>query len=254
MNFLRSLFGKKPSELQQQILKVRQDNPQMTANMSDEDIVVLLQQANQTIASGKPTAFVTPRPSAKPANSESKEVSINNSSDEIANAYMKAGLLYEQQGRYDLAIEILNKSLEIYSHIGNQYNMGLNYCNLGIAYEGLENYLLAIEMYQKGMDIMKRLGNDSGMTIIHGNFANVFKKTGNFEQAQYHYIQALKISERTGDKYNEAIDNFNLGQLYRENNKISQAYTHLQKAKELFDLVGDKEKAQFTSRVLQNMQ
>lgn len=148
MNFLRSLFGNKQSELQQQISKVRQDNPQLTATMSDEDIVILLQQADQTLASGKPMAFLTPRHKNKQIAVENKASSNSNNPDyEVANEYMRAGMLYLQQGRYDLAIEIFNKSLPIYSCIGHQNGQALNYCNLGVAYEGLNNHSLAIEMY-----------------------------------------------------------------------------------------------------------
>ena len=254
MNFLRSLFGNKQSELQKHILKVRLDNPQITANMSDDDIVVLLQQADQTLASGKPMAFHIPRHSDKHADVEDKVSSNNNNSDyEVATEYMRVGLLYEQQGRYDLAIEILNKSLPIYSRIGHQTGRALNYCNLGVAYEGLNNHQLAIEMYQKGLDIMEQTGNQRGMAMAHCNFANVFKRIKNFEQAQNHYIQALRLSEQTGDQQGVAVYNFNLGQLYRDKGEIPQAQTYLRKALELFELVGDTEKAQFTSRVLQSM-
>ena len=246
-------FGKKPSEVQQ-ISKIRRDNPQITATMSDDDMVILLQQADQTLASGKPMAFLSPRPSDTQASHESKSFGVKNGSSlEIANEYMRTGLIYEQQGHYDLAIEELNKSLEFYSRLGDQHNKALNYCNLGIAYEGLNNYPLAIEMYQKGMDIMAQIGNAQGMTIIHSDFANTFKKMGDFEQAQNHYLQALKISEQIGDLPGEALNNFNLGQLYREQGEIPQAYTHLRRAQELFDLAGDKEKADFTSRVLLSM-
>jgi len=214
----------------------------------------LPQQADHTSAHAEPAAFFGQQPNDKQGRKDSRESGINNSSDyENANEYMRTGLLYEQQGHYDLAIDVLNKSLEIYTRAGDQQNKALNYCNLGIAYEGLTNYPLAIEMYQKGLDIMKEIMNESGMEIIHGNFANIFKKLGNFNQAKNHYTQALIISERTGDQNGLAIYNFNLGQLYREMGHIPQASTHLRRAQELFELVGDKEKAQFTSRVLQNM-
>lgn len=254
MNFLRRLFGNKQSELQQRISKVRQANPQITAKMSDEDIKTLLQQADQTLARGKPMIFHTTHTNDVKTDNEKIGSGINIDSDNasIAN-YIRLGLTYQGQGRYNEAIRILNKCLEISSHTGYQAGEMASCCNLGLAYEGLNNYPLAIEMYQKAMDITERLGDKSGIISIHGNLANVFKKMGKFELAQSHYLQALDISEKIGDRYGEAINCFNLGQLYREAGKIPQAFTQLQKAQELFVLVGDTEKAQFISRVLRNM-
>jgi len=254
MNFLRRPFGNKQSELQQQISKVRQDNPQLTAKMSDEDIIVLLQQADQTLARGEPMIFhTTPTKNARTDNEKvGSGINIDSDNASIDN-YIRLGLTYEGQGRYNEAITILNKCLEISSHTGYQAGEMASCCNLGLAYEGLNNYPLAIEMYQKAMGITECVGDKSSTLSIHGNLANVFKKMGKFELAQSHYLQALKISEQIGDRYGEAINYFNLGQLYREAGKIPQAFTQLQKAQELFVLVGDTEKAQFTSRVLQNM-
>lgn len=254
MNFLRNLFGNKSSEVQQQILKIRRDNPQITANMSDDDIIVLLQQADQTLAHGKPMIFHTTRTNNARTSKENMGSGINIDSDRASiDNHIRLGLMHEGQGRHNEAIAILNKCLEISSQTGYQAGEMASCCNLGIVYEGLNNYPLAIEMYQKAMDITERMGDKSGITSIHGNLANVFKKMGKFELAQSHYLQALKISEQSTDRFSEAIDNFNLGQLYRETGKIPQAIKHLRKAQELFELTGDTEKAQFTSRILQNM-
>ena len=46
-------------EIQNQIIKVRQDNPHLTAHMSDEEIVTLLHQADQTIAQTPEGGFAT---------------------------------------------------------------------------------------------------------------------------------------------------------------------------------------------------
>jgi tetratricopeptide (TPR) repeat protein len=254
MNFLRNLFGNKQSELQQQILQVRRDNPQLTAKMSDEDIVVLLQQADQTLAHGEPMVFHTTRTNNERTVNEHTGSGIKIDSDHASiDNYIRLALTYEGQGRYNEAIAILNKCLEISSQTGYQAGEMASCCNLGIAYDELNNYPLAIEMYQKGLEIVERIGDKKGIASIHSNLANVYKKMGKFELAQNHYSQALKISEQSGDEYNQAIDNFNLGQLYRETGKIYLARTHLRKAQELFELVGDREKAQFVSRVLQSM-
>ena len=256
MNFLRNLFADKKSEFQKQILKVRRDNPQITAKMSDEDIMTLLQQADQTSERGEPMIFHATRTNTNNARTDKEKmgsgININSDNASIDN-YIRLGLTYEGQGRYNEAITLLNKCLKISSHTGYQAGEMASCCNLGLAYEGLNNYPLAIEMYQKAMDITERIEDNSGISSIHGNLANVFKKMGNFELAQSHYLQALKISEQIGDRYGEAIMYFNLGQLYREAGKIPQAFTQLQKAQELFELAGDTESAQFTSRVLLNM-
>jgi tetratricopeptide (TPR) repeat protein len=47
-----------PQDISQQILQVRKDNPTLTANMSDDEIITLLQQADLALVHGKPMTFV----------------------------------------------------------------------------------------------------------------------------------------------------------------------------------------------------
>ncbi len=48
-----------PPKIRQQILEVRRNNPQLTANMSDEDIVLLFMQADLTLEHDKPMTFLS---------------------------------------------------------------------------------------------------------------------------------------------------------------------------------------------------
>jgi tetratricopeptide (TPR) repeat protein len=53
------------TDISQQILKVRQDNPELTAKMSDDDIIILLQQADLALEHGKPMTFIMQTPKAE---------------------------------------------------------------------------------------------------------------------------------------------------------------------------------------------
>ena len=62
------------------------------------------------------------------------------------------GNVYKNQGRYDLAVEMYQKAVEIDQRTGDEPGLAADYGNLGTVHLELGNYTQAIEMHQKALE------------------------------------------------------------------------------------------------------
>ena len=278
-------------EIQQQIIKVRRDNQKLMVNMTDEDIVLLLQQADQVLEYGQPMAFVVPRPKRTLAEADKQHPDDLTAKERVmrgqrlkdigrwpdaeqtllraieqakqtndlpchAWALGVLGGLYRDRGDLSPAIVAYGRAKELAEQIGSsdgQHLIGVALDGIGTVYGRQGNYSLAIEHYQKSISTCIRIGDVYQLAITSGNLGNAYLNQRDYEQAQNHFIQALIIDERIGDERGKAMDHFNLGMLCLRMEDDQQARPHLQRARDLFELAGDKDKARITIQLLQGM-
>ena len=148
----------------------------------------------------------------------------------IASSYNNIGLIYANQGKYDLALENYFKSLKIRQEIGNQYGIASSYNNIGLIYANQGKYDLALENYFKSLKIMQEIGNQYGIASSYNNIGIIYEEQGKYDLALENYFKFLKIMQEIGNQYGIASSYINIGNLYIEFGKFGKAYTYLQKA------------------------
>ncbi len=74
---------------------------------------------------------------------------IYRNSDGSLNAYNAIGKLYTSEGKYDLALENLNKALELAEKLNAKLSIVITLTRLGNVYEKQGNYKNAILYYKK---------------------------------------------------------------------------------------------------------
>lgn len=304
MDFLRSLFGKKPSvtqigeavegkskeadstmefspEVQQQILKVRQDNPTLTENMLDKDIVVLLQQADQTLASGKPMAFLISRTKDTQANVEKQDLSKMTAKelvlhgeelkkigqmreaeqifyDAIERAKQTNDLLYQSwafqflgdickdSGDLSQAVMKYREAMELAEQIGNQdgqHLICLIYNGLGKAYFKYGDFPKAIENFKKGIKICNQIGDVRELAITTADLGNAYLFQGDFEQAIQAYNENLELSIKSGSDNGIANAYTRFGVVYMGQGRYDLAIEMLNKSLEICSRIGNQRDA-----------
>jgi len=87
----------------------------------------------------------------------------------VAKSYNNIGLVYDTQGKYEEALEMYTKSLDIKTRIhggDNHPDVAASYQNIGIVYGKKGDRAAATEMYTKAYHIFlkKQLGPDHPQT------------------------------------------------------------------------------------------
>jgi tetratricopeptide (TPR) repeat protein len=129
--------------------------------------------------------------------------------------YYNAGVTYQNQGRYDLAIKSYNKALNLNPKMSNARNNSLYaYISLANNYFQTKQYQLAAQNYKNALNI------NSKMAEIHYNLGLAYNNLGQSQLAIKSYENALKINPALSEArnnlgsayFNSGVQNFNKNQ------------------------------------------
>ena len=257
-----------PSDLNQQILKVRQDNPELTADMSDEDIALLLQQADLTVELGKSMTFHVQRPDKTKETLDQPDPAVMSAHEcgvygeklllagqwfeaerfflsqlekakqeynpsQQALAYTSLGNIYGFRGNGDQALLLYHHALSLAEQIDDLRLCGGIYNDMGEVYRRQGDYLNAITFYNKSLEIATTIGNEESLAAGYGNLGIVYKNQGDFEQAIKAYEKSLEYSRRQGIDRLTANQYGNLGVVFGLKGQYTKAIEFHEKGLEI---------------------
>ncbi|MBS1551613.1 MAG: tetratricopeptide repeat protein [Bacteroidetes bacterium] len=146
----------------------------------------------------------------------------------IANSKRQAGMFATQQGNNDIALRLLEESLNIYRKtddligISNCLNiLGMIELDLG-NFESSKNYLT------ESLQIRKKLDNKLSLASGFNSLGLVLLAEGNLKDAEQYFTDSLKIAKEIKDDVYIGIGLNNLGQIYA-------IYGEYEKAKAFFE-------------------
>ena len=130
----------------------------------------------------------------------------NGQNETTADAYNNIGVVYNDLGDYDKALEHHNKALEIQKDVlGEKHrDTASSYNNIGCVYDNMGDYDKALEYHNKALEITKEvLGEKHADTAISFyNIGNVYNRLGNYNEALEQFIKAFEIfEERLGESH-----------------------------------------------------
>ena len=149
---------------------------------------------------------------------------------EIARSYNSLGLINQDLGEYDLAIQQFEKSIEIKTQLGDTLTIAPNLLNIAGIYEIKGDILKSLTYNQRGLNISKLAKIEDYEAIANNNIANNYKYLGDFSKAVNHYLQAVAIYERTENLEGVVSTLNNLALLLIANKDYSKAKEYLDKA------------------------
>ncbi len=125
------------------------------------------------------------------------------------------GLLYDDAGDFEKALEYYQKSLEIRKEIDNKKGIASCYTNLGVLYlHNSGDVKTALDYYFKAMTIYEELNYDKGLSKSLNNIGVLYKAKGDYEKALEYYLKAQKILVRLHDEKEIARGLSNIGNIY----------------------------------------
>lgn len=116
----------------------------------------------------------------------------------IAHNFYVKGIIYLEQANFEIAIENLEKAVQIYTSIDDLE--GLAKCNnaFGVLYYYKGDNKNALKYYQESLRIKEKLGEINNDGLLY-NIGNIYSDTGEYKKALVNFEKALKINEDTDD-------------------------------------------------------
>jgi tetratricopeptide (TPR) repeat protein len=157
----------------------------------------------------------------------------------MASTFNNLGEVYRVKGEWEKAIEYYQRSLEIKEKVGDEHGMATTLNNLGLVYDDKGEWDKAIEYYQRSLEIKEKVGDEHGMAPTFNNLGSVYQDKGEGGKAIEYYQRSLAICEKVGDQYLTGIILNNLGEVYRVKGEGGKAIEYYQRSLEIREKVGD---------------
>jgi len=144
--------------------------------------------------------------------------------------FTSTGVLYNNVGQYQKALEYYQKVLVIRQKMGNPKGEAAELSNIGTLYSNSGQYEKALEHYQQAVAISREINDRRGESAGVSNIGTVYNKLGQYQKALNYYQQALTISKEIKDLMRESTDILNMGVLYQNLGNLDKALPLLEKS------------------------
>ncbi len=151
----------------------------------------------------------------------------------LAVAYVRLGLIYHNQAKYDSALYYCQKSLKIEEKINHVYGMARAKNEIGIVYMLDKKYKKAIAYFNESIAHHESINQRSKTATKKTNLGTCYKDLGDYQKAIQYHLEAIDLykNKTTGQI---GVSYLGLGTLYQKTNHFNTAYEYLMKALEVF--------------------
>lgn len=159
----------------------------------------------------------------------------------IAAILRSKGLIYEEEGAYDLAAKFLEEAVAVRRHLENGQSCILLPCvlnSLGLVRSKQGYFDLALKHFKEAINLYKtfQITNPRDVFSLYFNAASVCKIMGRVDRALKYYKEALKNSVRVGPGVSESSENIDqlvtlhqeIGLLHQDREEWDEAIYHFQ--------------------------
>jgi len=125
----------------------------------------------------------------------------------VATSYNNLGMVYQEKGDLDKAIELHSKALEIWRGLfGEKHpDAATSYNNLGMVYQAKADFDKAIELYTKALGIVKTLFGENHPHVARScnNLGGAYLEKGDLARAIDFHTKTLEILTGLGNRVEE---------------------------------------------------
>ncbi len=181
-----------------------------------------------------------------------------NDNKEIANFYVKLGEANTNDAKYDNAITLIEKALEIQKEIYGEQNIDTarTYNRLGETYGFYGDYDKSIELYEKALSIRNALSKkgEEEDALIYNNLGVTYWDKGEFDKAMSYYDKSLEIRYKIYDNIHieTALTENDKGMLYWEKGEFEKSMSQFDIALDML-IKSAGEKNAYTALVYHNI-
>lgn len=159
--------------------------------------------------------------------------------DVLAESYSLLGIIYWQEGNNNLALEYLEKGLDLRQK-NNSTDIAASYNDLGLVYQNIDPKK-SLEFYQQAFDVYK-----TKYISIHPKNAVLFTNIGLVQKSEKKYALAQENFEKAQNIWkslypnghpNEAFAISNIGRVFLEKKQYNTANNYFQKSLTIYENV-----------------
>jgi predicted ATPase/DNA-binding winged helix-turn-helix (wHTH) protein len=158
---------------------------------------------------------------------------------ERARVSLFLGALTTAQGNFTAAEYFLQRSLDIYEELGDQWGIAASLNALAIAARDRGNYSLAQSNFERSLACWRMLPDQLAIARCLHNLSNVVKVRGDYSRARWALREATDIFEILGDRSGAAWSINQQGDIEREQGDLPAARKLYQQALSAFRDLGD---------------
>ena len=151
--------------------------------------------------------------------------------------YNYIGLNYENLGDFKNAVKFFNIAINKCDMDNPTVVLSTIYLNIGTMYYTWEKKELALEYLEKGLEISKSAGFVSHCRTIIPGIADIYLDKGEYAKAKEYYLKVFDYSGESPDLFNEARAYYGLSRIYTVEQKHEKAIPTTLKALDLFEKV-----------------
>ena len=107
--------------------------------------------------------------------------------------------------------------------------------NFGYFYDTQGNVVTALDYYQKSLTIFTELGQEKEMAYILSNMAYVYDSQGDVERSTDAYTKALNAMLKMNDKFGAANTIHNMGMLYFRKGDLNRTHQYYSRSLEMYE-------------------
>ncbi|MET7000105.1 tetratricopeptide repeat-containing sensor histidine kinase [Chitinophaga defluvii] len=161
----------------------------------------------------------------------------------IAACLGNLAIIYQQQGKYQQALDYQLQSLKQYEADGAQRNIGIALFHISINYQSMSNYAKAQEYNFKTLRQFEKIQDKYGMAAALNNVANTYfaqEGSANNDMALEYYLKSLAIAKEIDNLELIALNNGNIANILFDKKRYPEALSSYQQALAIYQEMDDK--------------
>ncbi len=160
-----------------------------------------------------------------------KTLDILEAYDDYRVYYVYGGIskVYSKQKKYDLAMEYMQKAVNIGKQQKNNDALYTAYNNFGDILSEKGDYRESTDYFKKALSINDKLENKK-ITRSYAKIGENYRQLGEWDSAHHYFEKALQLGEEHGIKEIFNIADLGLARIYFERQEFISSYQHAEKA------------------------
>jgi predicted ATPase/class 3 adenylate cyclase len=151
-----------------------------------------------------------------------------------------AGVMARNQGDYQQAHMLLDKSLAVWRDLANKEGMANALNNLGTVADDQSDYMTAAMYYEKSLSLRRETEDQWGIALSLNNLGHVALAQGTFERAAVLCEESLALFLKLGDKWGSGLSLSILGEVAYHKGDLERAITLQEQSLNLRRELGDR--------------
>ncbi|MEU6833621.1 tetratricopeptide repeat protein, partial [Nocardia beijingensis] len=163
-----------------------------------------------------------------------------------AGTYHQLGRVAQQQRRFDQAEDYYRRALDLFPEFGDRHSAARTYHQLGMVAQEQRRFDQAEDYYHQALDLFLEFGDRHSAASTYHHLGMVAQEQRRFDQAEDYYHQALDLLLEFGDRHGAASTYGQLGMVAQQQRRFDQAEDYYRQALDLFLEFGDRHGAAST--------